>query len=262
MVIDIHTHAWPDKVALKAKTSLESFFKIRLAGDGTVTGLLASMDANNVDVSVICAVASRPEQVRSINSWLFGVRSQRIRVFAALHPGYAQWKEELSLIRAHGDGVKFQPEFQNFYVDDPAVFPVYELLQELALPVLFHCGEELSGTLLVRSSPDRIWKIRQSFPKLRIIAAHFGGFRLWPEVEKHLLGRDVYLDTSYFFSFLPPKEIKRMLELHSPDRLLFGSDFPIAGQRSDLEFLRALDIAPQLKEKILCRNAQQVLGIA
>jgi predicted TIM-barrel fold metal-dependent hydrolase len=261
MIIDIHTHAWPEKVSQKARENLESVFKVPFVGDPTVSTLLRYMDKNNISVSVICAVATRPEQVPSINDWLFSVRGERIRAFCALHPEYASWKEELVRIKEKADGVKLQPEFQDFYVDDKKVYPVYEMMEALQLPVLFHCGEELSGTMLVRSSAGRILKVKKDFPRLTIIAAHYGGFRLWEEVEKYLIGTDVFLDTAFFFGFLPREKTIQMLLEHRSDRLLFGTDFPLVDQKKDLDYLAGLEIPDDLKERILYRNARELLGI-
>jgi hypothetical protein len=261
MIIDIHTHAWPEKISGKARENLESSFKVKLVGEPTLDTLLKFMDKNNIDISVICAVATKPEQVPSINDWLFSVRSKRIKVFCALHPDYPLWKEELKRIKDKGDGIKLQPEFQNFYIDEEKVFPIYEMIGELGLPILFHCGEELSGTMLVRSSPDRLIKVREAFPKLKIIAGHFGGFRLWDEVKKYLLGKDIYLDTSFFFDYLPKEEVKNLLLSHRQDRLVFGSDFPLIDQKKDLGFLKKLELPSALKERILSLNAKEILGL-
>jgi len=261
MVIDIHTHAWPEKVSQKARENLESSFRVKLVGEPTLDTLLKFMDKNAIDVSVICAVAIKPEQVKSINDWLFSIRSKRIKVFCALHPDYPLWKDELERIKDKGDGIKFQPEFQNFYIDEERVYPVYSMIEKLKIPILFHCGEELSGTQLVRSSPFRLIKVREAFPKLKIIAGHFGGFRLWDEVKKYLLGKDIYLDTSFFFDYLPKEEVKSLLLSHRQDRLVFGSDFPLIDQKKDLDFLKKLELPPALKERILFLNAKEILGL-
>ena len=127
MVIDIHTHAWPEMVSQKARENLEQVFKVKLVGDPTVKTLLTYMDKNEIDISVVCAVATKPEQVPSINEWLFSVRNKRIKVFCALHPEYEDWEEELKKIRDRGDGIKLQPEFQDFYIDDENFFCWYSL---------------------------------------------------------------------------------------------------------------------------------------
>ena len=261
MIIDIHTHAWPEKVAQKARENLETIFKVKLVGAPTVDTLLKFMQKNQIDISVVCGVAVRAELVPAINDWLFSVRSKKIKAFCAMHPEYALWKEELKRIKENADGIKFQPEFQNFYVDDERLYPIYEEISNLNLPILFHCGEELSGTMQVRSSPPRILKIKEAFPDLKIIAAHFGGFKFWDEVKKHLLGRDIYLDTSFFFDYLPKEEIVSLLSNHRKDRLLFGTDFPLIDQKKDIDFLKSLKLGKDLKEKIFYHNASEILKL-
>ena len=211
MIIDIHTHAWPDKVSLKAKESLEAHYAVKFCGDPTVNTLIGFMQKNKVDLSVICAVASRPEQVTSINNWLFSIKDPRVKYFCAFHPDYPQWKEELKRIKDRSRGIKLQPSFQNFFVDDEKVFDIYEEIEKLGLWVLFHSGDELSPEMVVRATPERLLAVRQKFPGLKMISAHFGGFRQWEGVKKYLLGKDIYFDTSAFFGYLPDGTCREMI---------------------------------------------------
>ena len=122
MIIDTHTHAWPDKVALKAKEHLEEVFQLKVPVEPTVTNLLRSMDTAGVDVSFIAAVASRPEQVPGINAWLRTIVSDRLKALAAFHPFRAEWKDDLARIREFASGIKLQPEFQDFYIEKDIIF--------------------------------------------------------------------------------------------------------------------------------------------
>lgn len=261
MIIDVHTHAYPEKVAARAKEHLEQNFKMRLVDEPTVSALVRHMDANGVDISVLCAVAIRPEQVRGINEWAFSQRQARIKVFAALHPDYPDWPDELERIRRAADGIKFQPEFQGFFVDEERLFPLYERIASFNLPVLFHCGKELSGSGLVRGSPERIARVHRAFPKLTIVGAHFGGYLMWDEVRKHLLGTDIYLETSDFLTYLSTKETVDLIKGHRPDRLMFGTDFPLVDQGKDIAALKALNLPAELEEGIFSGNAARLLGI-
>ena len=209
MVIDIHTHAWPEKISQKARDSLESYYTVKCVGDPTTATLLEFMDANGIDVSVICAVASRPEQVVSINNWLFSINNERLKIFASLHPEYSKWKDELKRISENASGIKFQPSFQSFYADDESMFPIYEAIEKAGLPVLFHSGDELAPQLEIRATPGMLLKIKKKFPDLTMIAAHLGGFRQWEEVKSTLLGTDIYMDTSASFGFISDDEPKR-----------------------------------------------------
>jgi hypothetical protein len=260
MIIDIHTHAWPDKVSRKAREHLEVHYGVKLCGDPTVSTLRDFMDRSNVSLSVICAVASRAEQVASINNWLFKIKDPRIKYFCALHPDYPDFRDELKRIKDHSPGIKLQPSFQDFFVDDEKAFPLYEEAQKLGLCILFHSGDELSPLLVVRATPERLWNVRKRFPGLKMIAAHFGGFRHWEGVKKFLLGKDIYFDTSAFFGYLPDDLARELLLSHRPDRILFGTDFPIRDQKIDLDYLDKIGIPQELKEKILYKNAQELLG--
>jgi len=260
-IIDVHTHAWPKKVALRAREELENVFGTKLIGEPTIDTLLKFMNKNSIDISFICAVATKPDQVTSINNWLFSIKNNRLKIMCALHPLFSGWRDEILRIKDKGNGIKFQPEFQDFYVDDDKMFYIYEEIEKRGLPVLFHCGEELSGTMLVRSSPQRILRVIEKFPHLKVIAAHFGGFRLWDEVKKYLLGKDVYLDTAFFFDYLPKNEIMSFLGGHPADKILFGTDFPLIDQKKDIDALKNIDIPSDLKEKIFFRNASSLMDI-
>ena len=261
MVIDIHTHAWPEKVSQKARESLESYYTVKCVGDPTVATLRAFMDANGIDVSVICAVASRPEQVVSINDWLFSIADDRIKVFASLHPEFAGWKKELARIKERASGIKFQPSFQSFYADDESVFPVYEAIEAAGLPVLFHSGDELAPQMIIRATPKRLFAVKKRFPGMTMIAAHLGGFRQWEEVKATLLGTDIYLDTSASFGFIPDEDAKYLLKHHRQDRILFGTDFPFFDQKKEMDYLDTLGLSSAQKEKILFLNSRGILHI-
>lgn len=261
MIIDIHAHAWPEKVSQKARESLESYYTVKCCGDPTVPTLLSFMEANKIEASVICAVASRPEQVVSINNWLFSVVSGRIKVFASLHPAFEGWKKELVRIQERAQGIKFQPGFQSFFVDDETVFPMYEAIEKAGLPVLFHSGDELAPQLTIRATPERLLAVHKRFPGLAMIAAHFGGFRQWEEVKQTLVGTDMYLDTSASFGYIPDEDVQYILKHHSSDRIVFGTDFPFFDQKIALDHIGRLGLSREQKEKILGGNARRLLHI-
>jgi uncharacterized protein len=261
MVIDIHTHAWPEKISAKARESLESYYTVKCAGDPTVATLRSFMDINGIDVSVICAVASRPEQVVSINNWLFSINDPRIKVFASLHPEFAGWKDELKRIKDNAGGIKFQPSFQSFFADDESVFEIYAAIEKAGLPVLFHSGDELAPQMVIRATPQRLLNVHKKFPGIPMIAAHLGGFRQWDEVKEKLIGTDIYLDTSASFGFISDPDVRYILKNHRQDRILFGTDFPFFNQKKDIDYIAGLDITDAQKEMILWANAAALLKI-
>ena len=85
-IIDMHVHAFPDALAQRAMAALEGPTDWKAIGDGTVGGLLRSMDAAGIDASVICNIATKPSQVEPIFQWCTQIASERIIPFPSVHP--------------------------------------------------------------------------------------------------------------------------------------------------------------------------------
>jgi hypothetical protein len=300
MVIDIHVHAFPDKVAAKAVDSLETIYDVKAFSDGTITELLAHMAESGVDLSVVQAVSTAPRQVASINTWISslpqinadslhcqdtgkssGASRCRVMGFGAIHPKFEGYRDEIQRMKEIGiKGVKFQPSFQEFYPDDERMFPIYEELIKAGLIILFHAGDEIKPVPLIYSTPQRLARILDAMQNeidsynyrvqigsekqgpVKIVAAHLGGYRMWDQVEEHLLGRDLYFDASYVLGHLAPGRAVRIMRSHGIDRILFGSDFPFARQREGVQAILQLDITQEEKEKILGGNASRLLGFS
>ena len=99
------------------------------------------------------------------------------------------------------------------------------------------------------------------FQGLTIIAAHMGGHLMWDEVEKHLVGRDLYFDTAYFLSDLTEQRFLSLLRAHGPEKVLFASDFPWLDPRANLARVILTNIDDSVKKKILRENAMHVYRI-
>ncbi|MDR2399268.1 MAG: amidohydrolase family protein [Endomicrobium sp.] len=262
-IIDAHNHIWPKKVVRKAKECLEGCrFVKKLVTLPTVDNLLKIMDESEISKSIVSSIASYPRQVVSINNWLFSIKQKRLIPFASIHPFFNTFKEELKRIKDNAFGVKLQPEFQNFYVDDEKIFPLYEELQKLNLPVLVHCGAEISalGGVCSYSSPKRILRVIKKFPKLKIIGAHMGGFLMWEESLEKLAGKNIYFDTSNSIRVMKKEVLKQFFVKHGFDKIIYGSDFPIQNPKEEISFIKVLDISKENKQKILSSNIKKVLS--
>ena len=98
MVIDFHTHIFPDKIATRTIESLGTIAGINAATDGTLNGLLDSMQRNGVDQSVIMPVCTRAEQFDSINTFAKKVNDKyegKLISFGGIHPDCEKPKEKL-----------------------------------------------------------------------------------------------------------------------------------------------------------------------
>ena len=69
MIIDIHTHVFPDKIAAEVLEHLSRQSRAKYFSDGTLNGLLDSMKKFGIDKSVVLPVATAPRQVEKINDY-------------------------------------------------------------------------------------------------------------------------------------------------------------------------------------------------
>ena len=126
MIIDFHTHAFPDDLAEKAVSGLGYDSKLKPSYDGTIDGLLKSMDEAGIEKSVVLNIATKPSQAENIINWCLKVRSERIIPFASIHPDNGNFPVIISRIKNEGiRGIKLHPMYQDFYADEERLFPVY-----------------------------------------------------------------------------------------------------------------------------------------
>ncbi len=263
MIIDFHTHAFPDYVAAKAIPSLESAGKIKAFTAGTLSSLLASMDEAEIETSVICSIATHPSQFKSILDWSARVVSERIVPLPSIHPADKLLVERVQQVKDGGfSGIKMHPYYQSFSLDEKRLFPLYEALVEYDLMIAVHCGFDIAFPRTRVADPQKILAIKSTFPKLKLIATHFGGWKMWDEVAEHLIGKEIYLETSFAFQYLPRETIRRMLNSHPDEFILFGTDSPWDDQKSCVQQVRDLELSSHLEEALLFGNANRLLGIS
>lgn len=263
MLIDFHVHVFPDQLAKKAVQNIFQITKNRPSTDGTLSDTLFHMDQWKVDHAVIQHIATKPTQQSPVNHWAAQIQSERIFCFGSVYPSSPDAlmeAERIKKLRLHG--IKLHPDYQNFCLDDPNMFPLYDVICELGLPVLFHMGHNILDPDHSYAAPKRLSQVAQQFPKLTIIAAHMGGAIMWDQVEEHLLGKDLYLDTSLSARFCPPEQYARMIRQHDSQRILFASDSPWSSAQEEFQFLQALSLPSATMDRICYQNAQEILGIS
>jgi hypothetical protein len=164
------------------------------------------------------------------------------------------------LVSSGVKGIKFHPEYQDFYIGEPRYFPLYEALQSSGMIVVFHAGKDPGPFTCDHALPPAFKKIHASFPRLRIVAAHMGGWRVWDDVEKHMLELPVYFDTSAVRELMAPEEFLRLARKHGTERLLFGTDSPWFDQDADVKWIDSMKLTQAEKERIFFRNAEALLN--
>ena len=259
--IDIHTHAFPDEIAKRAIAKLEAEGNWQAVGDGTIAGLVQSMDAADIDISAVCAIATKPDQVKGIFKWCKAIRSDRIEPLPSVHPQTPKAAKWLRRFAKEGfAGIKLHPMYQDFVVDDPAMDPILSAAAECGLFVEMHCGNDIAFPHDARAAPARVRRVIDRHPTLKLVCTHLGGWRAWDESAEHVLGTGAYVETSFSMPILGPERAAEMIRRHDPRRVLFGTDWPWIDQRKDLDLLGGLDLTPAEIKGIRWANAARLLG--
>lgn len=262
MIIDFHVHCFSDDIAQKAITTLSECSKIPARTDGTLAGIRQSMKKAGIDKSVIMSIATKPRQVVKINRWAMSIPGNDIIPFGTVHPGFEHWESELEIIHGAGiKGIKLHPDYQEFYVDSPEIFPIYEKAAELGLVVLFHAGHDIGLPPPYHCTPERMRNVVRALPEAKLVAAHMGGYDYWDEVERCLAGENLYFDTSYSLHKMSHEQFIRIVSKHGLDKILFGTDSPWRDQSEELKRLLDMKLPEDTTEAILGGNAARLLGL-
>ncbi len=265
MVIDFHTHIFPDKIAAKSIESLEKVSGIKASTNGTLDGLLTSMDKTGVDLSVILPVATRPSQLESINTYAKEVcdtHKGRLISFGGIHPDCEDYKKELNRIKELGlAGVKIHPDYQAVMIDDVRFMNIIEYASELGLIIVTHAGIDIGLPEPVHCPPDRMRKVLDAIKPEKMVVAHYGGWKQWDMVYDCLAGENVYFDTAFTFDYIEEEIFLKLLKKHSADKILFATDSPWSSADKDIQALKNMPVSEEIKDKIFSGNAKKLLGI-
>ena len=260
-IVDFHTHAFPDALADRAIEKLQQSsgkWKARL--DGRISSLLASMDAAGIACSVVCPIATAPHQFEGILDWCKQIGSDRIVALGSVHPDVPYpGAQVLQIAEAGLAGIKLHPMYQEFHVDEPRVNSLYDAAAAAGLMVVLHCGCDIAYQGADNAHPRRVAAVLDRHPDLVLVATHMGGWLAWDSVRKHLLGRNVWMETSFSLGFMSPDESAELIRAHGVDKVLFGTDSPWADQTTELEKLRQLPLSDAEKQAILVDNPRRLL---
>jgi hypothetical protein len=262
VIIDGHVHVWPDKIAERAlgqpKEGLARF------GNGTVADAGRVLAAAGIDRGICLGVADRPERLEAANRFVGSLDPERFIGFGSIHPARSP-EENVAILREHGlKGVKVHPLFQAYALDDPGLWSVFEALAGEFVAVV-HVGEGDTPEAGLRCTPRMIRDIARNFPKLDLVACHLGGYEVLDQAEELVVGLpgNVYLDTSWppGIGSLDPDRVRRVIERHGPDRVVFATDWPMADPAAEVGAIRALGLTDADTDAVLGGNYARLLGL-
>lgn len=259
LIIDCHTHIFPDKNAAAILQNTAKLFNVPTFGAATEADLLGKMDSCGISHAVIHMVSPTASGVIDTNTWLIQLKQDRFIKFGTLHPVFKNTEDEIKRMKDGGvKGVKFQPDVQQFTPDEKGLtYPIYEALSKHGLTVMFHVGGEPLPSPRDRSKPSMILNIARDFPELTIIAAHLGGLNMWEDVYEMLAGMpNIYLESSLSYEFIEPVLAEKIIRKHGHDKIFFGTDYPFGDVQTSLAAAcRVPFLSEAEKGDILGRNA-------
>lgn len=263
MIIDFHTHVFPPKIAKSTVEKLSACPGVKAYTDGTPSGLGRSMKSAGVDISVTLPITVKAGQEQTVNGYAAQISGKGgIISFGSVHPFSENWREGLRSIAALGlKGVKLHPYYQNFFIDDKRVLEVAQYAASLDLIVLIHSGFDVGFPNDYNCSPKAANTLACAMKGAKLVFAHMGGYDCWGEVERFLVGKDVYFDTSFCVGRLSDSDFLRMIKSHGAEKCLFGSDSPWECQAKSIEFIKRLPLSDGERDMIFYKNAAHLLGI-
>lgn len=278
MIIDFHTHIVPPSIKERRKElvsedpcfrDLYSDPKAKMA---TAEELIESMDREGIDVSVVTNIGwRRPELCRRTNDYIMESVAKyagRLIGFCTIVPQSEDAPSEIERCARGGlRGVgELMPHLQGFDLGDRSLMaPIVAAAGAHGMVILTHSSEPVGHTYPGKGDvfPGMLYRFIAAFPEATIICAHWGGglpfYALMPEVGAAL--KNVYFDSAAS-PFLYKYEIfPRVADLVGPEKILFGSDFPLITQIRIIKRLRELPMPEESKALILGGNAQRLLGL-
>jgi predicted TIM-barrel fold metal-dependent hydrolase len=261
VIIDAHAHVWPDQIAGPA-LSANPVPGLVARGDGTVGGLTADMAASGVALSCCLGIANQARHVDRVNEFVAGLAGEGRYGFGTVHTDLSV-EDNLASLARHGiKAVKLHPLFQDFALDDPRLWEILEAFGS-DVAVITHVGEGGDAHTNSLSSPRMIRDIAQQFPDLRLMACHFGGYKILDDAEEMLSGADVVLETSWppSLATLQPDRVRRLIRNHGAERVVFGSDWPMTSPREEIAAIEALALSDDETKAVLGGTLARVLDI-
>ncbi len=270
MIIDFHTHIFPERIASRTIDFLAEKGNVTPNSDGTDSGLCRALTDAGVELGITLPVVTAPKQFDSINSFAAEINKKygtgsapRLISFAGIHPACENIREKMRFIKESGFlGVKLHPDYQGTYFDDDGYVEIIKAARDNDLIVVTHAGVDIGFPgEPVRCTPERIRRVIKRVPYKKLVLAHMGANDMFDDVYNLVAGEDVYLDTAYVLRFIGKEMFTKILEKHGEDRILFASDSPWSDIKNDVDILKSYALDERAEEKIFSKNAKGLLGI-
>lgn len=281
MIIDFHTHTFPDAIAERAVTKLAKSSNMQHYLSGKEIDLQIGMHEAKIDYSVILPVVTRPSQHESVNKSAIEINDHYQETglisFGGIHPDNDNYRDILRSLTQNGiRGIKIHPVFQETYIDDIRFLRILDCACENGLIVVTHAGFDISYPGIDYVTPSHILSAIEQVQPDKLVLAHMGGWNCWDEVLIKLAGKNVWFDTSFSCYPIRPldtnipypwkpqlttEQFRNLVIAHGTNRILFGSDSPWTSQTENITMLQECGFDEPSLQAILGENAAKLLDI-
>ena len=275
-VIDSHVHIYPEAISDKACDALGRFYEFSIQGGGTYADLEYQSRRFRIgepgfqgEMSgfMLLGVATTPHQVTKVNDSLAqavaGARGHGFECwgFAGMHQDYPDFEAEVARAEALGlTGIKIHPDIQGVDIDDPRLLKLYEII-EGRMPIFLHMGDCRPQYRF--SEPKKLAKVLKMFPKLKAVAAHYGGYQAWDEARDCLWGNpNVWYDCSSSLWAMTPEKARELTLGCGEDRVMYGTDYPVYSLIPYYQLFEKIDLTDDQRRKVLYDNAKSFISEA
>ena len=280
LIIDFHTHIFPDKISADVIEKLSLSSKTKYFSDGTLNSLINSMQRAEINFSVVLPVATNTAQVEKINNSAATLNEKfferGIISFASMHPDFENYRAELNRIKNLGfKGLKVHPVYQNTNLDDKKFLRIFYRAAELDLIVVTHAGLDIGFPGVIKCSPKMSANVIDEIGEFKFVLAHMGGWKNWREVLEILGDKKIFLDTSFSTGKIIPRKdfswrtedlnlldennFMEFIKIFGADKILFGTDSPWSSAIDSINFIKKIPATNDDKNKILGLNAHNLL---
>ncbi|MDE5413591.1 amidohydrolase family protein [Alkalihalobacterium chitinilyticum] len=270
--IDVHVHAFPEKLM----NAIYSWFQREgweVPYDGwNAEKIFDYPGQNGFEKFLVLLYVHKKGMAPELNDWLFEQAKERpeiIPVGSVHHEDDVETETHKCLGELGFAGMKLHCQVQNVRMNDERLFPLYEALIHYDKPVIVHAGTapvDYTGTVGVKYFAQ----VMERYPELKVQVAHLGmneteAFLRLAEELPGVMFDTAALDAKSMSdqdAFPPPEQFKEWIE-RLPDRMMYGSDFPLLnGKSSEIErqFV-SLDLDPAVKQALFYDNAKRFWGI-
>jgi uncharacterized protein len=261
VIVDCHMHVWPDHIADAMQSQRPSGMPLRF--DGKLSGLLRTMDEAGVDKGLALGVGIKASVVARTNEFIGTVPRDRLVPMGTVHPDLPVDENIRSLTENGIVGVKLHPLFQALSLSDPRVRDLCAALADEGMPVITHVGAGGDDAANERGNPAALRALADEIPALTLIACHYGGYHRLDDAEQHVVGSRVTLETSWppTVADLDRERIVALIRRHGADRVVYGSDWPMADPAAEIAAIRDLGLTQEEADGILGGNAARLLAL-